>query len=163
MIKILFVCTGNVFRSMTAEKCLKKYLEENNILNIKANSAGTDLIPQEPNPYTIERLKFYNIEVNHIPKWITQNLIETNDLIIAMNFNHQKHIEEKFKIKVPLFNEVAYEKSEGVLDFHEYKPDIKEIENSEEEFKKFAYYTVDYIRSAIPEIIKNLPNFIKNH
>ncbi|NCN51593.1 hypothetical protein GW931_01125 [archaeon] len=29
MKKILFVCSGNTFRSMSAEKCLKDYLKKN--------------------------------------------------------------------------------------------------------------------------------------
>ena len=81
MIKILFVCTGNVFRSMSAEKCLKKYLEEHNILDIRSDSAGIELKPQEPVSFTIERLAFYGIKVHHKPKSINQSLIDNNDLI----------------------------------------------------------------------------------
>ena len=33
-LKILFVCTGNVFRSLSAEYCLKDYLKKHNIKNV---------------------------------------------------------------------------------------------------------------------------------
>ncbi|MCA9460227.1 MAG: hypothetical protein KC550_06790 [Nanoarchaeota archaeon] len=161
MIQILFVCTGNVFRSMTAEKCLTNYLENNNISNIKSNSAGTKLAPQEINPFTLKRLLLYNIKVNHTAKDLTKELLEKSDLIIAMSTDHQEYIKETFGIEVPLFNEVSYGKSQGVLDFHEHMPNINSVENSQEEFEKYAYFVVEYIYNAIPNLVNNLPKWIE--
>jgi protein-tyrosine-phosphatase len=57
--KILFVCTGNIFRSMSAEYLAKKYITDNNIKNIKVNSAGTIAEIQNPFSYTVKCLEKY--------------------------------------------------------------------------------------------------------
>ena len=75
MTKIIFVCTGNAFRSMTAEKCAKDYLKKNKITNIRIDSAATMPYPQEPQPAVLERLKHHGITVRHKYKKLTKKLI----------------------------------------------------------------------------------------
>ena len=53
---VLFVCTGNVFRSMSAEYLMNKYLNDNAITNISVSSAGTTAHPQPSFPETLDRL-----------------------------------------------------------------------------------------------------------
>jgi protein-tyrosine-phosphatase len=57
--KILFVCTGNIFRSMSAEYLAAKYIKDNKIKNIQISSAGTVAHPETPFSYTVKRLEKY--------------------------------------------------------------------------------------------------------
>ncbi|MCK5107495.1 MAG: low molecular weight phosphatase family protein [Nanoarchaeota archaeon] len=94
MIKVLFVCTGNIFRSMVAEKCLKNYLIKNDVKNIKVDSAGTNSLPEEIKQsqkitnLIKKKLNLHHIEFNHQYKKVSQKLIDGADIIIAMNVNH---------------------------------------------------------------------------
>lgn len=163
MAKILFVCTGNVFRSMIAEKCLKEYVKRNKIENFYVDSAGIETTTQKPNHFTVQRLKFYGINTkNHKYKQLTKKLIENNNLIIAMNTNHRSFIQKTFGIKVPLFNEVAYKKHDGILDFHEHDPQIKDLSNrtKDKEIRKYAYCIVDYIYKSTPNLFKNINKWV---
>ncbi len=159
MIRVLFVCTGNVFRSMTAEKCLKDYLARNGIRDIEADSAGIAPIPQQPRRETVERLAYHGIEAaHHRYKGINQELLERNDLVIAMNLDHQARLNEAFGVDAPLFNEVAYGKSEGVLDFEEHDSGIRSLgaPEDEEKIREYASYVVDYIYDSMPAIVEGI-------
>jgi len=162
MVNILFVCTGNVFRSMIAEKCLKYYLKKNNIKNIKADSAGIRISKQDQLSYVIERLKGYGINSKyHKAKQITKNMISNTDLIISMNKNHKTFLKKEFGIKSPLYNEIAFNKKEGVLDIGEYNPKLRgpNIKEYPEEVKEYTQKIVDYIHNSIPKFVANLPQF----
>ena len=58
-IQILFVCTQNVFRSLSAKKLLDKYLLEKKDTRFEIHSAGTEAYPDNPYSYTLE--KFWEI------------------------------------------------------------------------------------------------------
>jgi protein-tyrosine phosphatase len=159
MKKILFVCTGNVFRSMTAEKSLEHYLNKNKISGFEVDSAGIKPFPQEPLRVVIQKLSSYGIEFpKHKYKKLTQELIGKNDIIIAMNKNHQEFIKEKFKVQVPLFNEIVSNSSEGVLDIEEKIPHIFSLpkEKKEKIRDEYASLVVDYIYKSIPKLMANL-------
>ena len=47
---ILFVCNGNVFRSVSAEYSLKKYISDNGIKGFKVSSAGVTAGKQPIDP-----------------------------------------------------------------------------------------------------------------
>ena len=153
MVNILFVCTGNIFRSMTAEKCFKDYIIKNKLDFIQVDSAGIGLVPQNIHPFVKIRLEHYNIKFNHKTKWLTKELVQSNDLIIALNIDHQKYIKEKFNLEVPLFNELVSGKSEGILDVEDFKLNSKE---NIEQCRQYVYSVVDYIYDSIPILINNL-------
>ena len=53
--KVLFVCTQNVFRSMSAHYLAKKYLNEKNIQHFEIDSCGTKAYPWEvPYEFIVE-------------------------------------------------------------------------------------------------------------
>ena len=166
MTKILFICTGNVFRSMIAEKCLKSYILKNDIKDIKVDSAGIGTKLQKPEQATLERLNFHGIKtLNHQYKQINQKLIDNSDLIISINTPHQKYLKENFKIDTPLFNEVAFGRKEGILDFWQFDSSISTFKKArkkdeKEKIQKYAYYVVDYIHDAIPSLIKNINKWL---
>ena len=168
MVKILFVCTGNMFRSASAEYSLKRYLFENkekvynlsgfSYSEIQISSAGTAVRPQAIHKAIVEEFKQKNINMNaHIYMQIDTQLIKENDLIIAMGEDHQKYLKKTFNLDVPLFNEICYNKHEGILDDWEKlgkhpNPKIEE---------KYLKSVVDYIYNSMPNFTTNFKHFIK--
>lgn len=160
MTRVLYVCTGNVFRSMSAEYCLKDHLAKRGITNITVDSAGIAPQPQIILPSTLERLSFHGITVSHQPKEVTKGLVENNDLIIAMNTNHQDYIYEMYDVKAPLFNNVAYREATGVLDIEEYKPGVLTSKNETSEVQTYIYSIIDHIHKATPYVAGNLSKWV---
>lgn len=158
---VLFVCTGNVFRSMTAEKCLKDYASRNNMSYLDIDSAGTHTIKQQPCVHTVHKLLDYHIICRHHYKQISQQLIEWSDVIIAMNLDHQEFLQKEFETTCALFNQVAFGKTTGVLDFHEYNTHLHELSAQEKDqlLKEYAHKVVEHIYQATPFIAKNLHLF----
>lgn len=155
--KILFVCTGNVFRSMSAEVLVKKYLKDNKIENIEVSSAGIRTeISGDCYPETIEGIKRYGCEPPiDRRKQITKEICKDKDLIICMTTWHQEYV-KKLGFDSVLFNEIAYNKKENLLDEAEYG----EKYGWDYDLKEYIYKTIDYIHDAIPLILNNLERFI---
>src|SRR6476469_4340789 len=119
---ILFVCTGNVFRSMAAEYALRAQLDQHS--SIRIESAGIEAKTRSIHPIISNRLiqKGTNPSA-HIPRLLTKKLVEQNDLIIAMGIGHREFIHKQFGLNVPFFNEVSLGKDTPILDLHEALPD----------------------------------------
>lgn len=147
---ILYVCTWNIFRSMSAEYLTKKYISDNNISALTVSSVWTSACPQEPFPRTIERLNFYGCDPSlHKQTKITPEILAKQDVIICMAEHHRQTVRELWFDAV-LFNEIAYNKSEDVLDdteyMNQYGPDF--------ELDDYVKTIVDYIHTSIPLIIE---------
>ena len=90
--KILFVCTGNSFRSAVAEALLKKFRSD-----FVVESAGI-----EPARYTAENAKRLLKKENALgdlksePEGIEQKNVEGYDIIIVMNEGHKQSIVERW-------------------------------------------------------------------
>ncbi len=148
---IIFICTWNIFRSMSAEYLTKQYLQENNIKWVIISSAGTTAEIQLPFPQTVERLKYYNCNPDkHIQRKINKEILEQQDIIICMAEHHKKAINE-LGFDAILFNEIAFNKNEDVMDEAEFYEKYWKII----ELWKYVYQTVDYIHDSIPYIIQN--------
>ena len=77
-LKVLFVCTGNIFRSLSAEYCMKDYLKRNNIKNITVHSAGTVANKEHAHPAIITTLKSHGIIIkNHVQTKLTKEIAHT--------------------------------------------------------------------------------------
>jgi len=105
MNKILFVCTGNYYRSRFAEEYFN-HLAKHNELHWKAYSKGlSQNMPSLNNPgpisvHTLEALKSRGVEgeeIHRYPRPITKADFPTHDRIIAMSeIEHKPMIEERF-------------------------------------------------------------------
>lgn len=152
--KILFVCTGNVFRSMSAEYLLKKYLKDNNISGWNVSSAGITAKKEPIDPETLKSLKKQGIKkINHTQKRLTKDLIKRFDVIISMAENHQKFIKLKFGINTLLFNELANNKQTSIGDVED---DVKDYKTNRTAVEKKIRKTVNTISKKIPLLFKNI-------
>ncbi|MBW6442263.1 HIT domain-containing protein [Patescibacteria group bacterium] len=155
MKKVLFVCTGNVFRSMSAEYALKKYLKDKKISGWEVNSAGIKAKKEVIDPKTIEVLEELGIkDIKHHQKKLTKNLLKEHDVIIAMAKNHYDFIRSKFNYKnVVLFNELAINKKESVLDIQD---EVKDYLNNRKDVEDKIKKTVRYILNKTPDLFKRI-------
>ena len=151
--RILFVCTGNVFRSMSAEYLLKKYLKDHKIFGWKVNSAGIIAKKQSIDPETIKTLKKLGIKnINHKQKKLTKRMLEEYDVIIPMAENHQRFINLEFNFKTLLFNELATDTRKSIWDI---KDDVKDYKTNRRAVEK-------KIRTTIKNISRNMPLLFKS-
>jgi len=119
---ILFVCTGNVFRSMAAEFALRAQLGQQSFYRVE--SAGIEANPKTIHPVISNRLIQKGTDPSaHVPQALTKALIDRNDLVIAMGLGHRELIHKQFGLTVPLFNEVSFGEDTSILDLHEALPD----------------------------------------
>ena len=116
--KIVFVCTDNIGRSVIAEYCLKDYLAKNNNSGIEVSSAGTDA-DSDLTGFSFahfDELKKIGIDASgHQRRQITEEIVDDSDLIIAMAQVHEKELKEMFGIDVPLYNEIIKNEKSSII------------------------------------------------
>jgi len=102
-VRILFVCTGNIFRSLTAERALRTLLPEFEIA-----SAGTEDFPHvvRPNVRAYLREKGFDVDA-HQRRTLTREMLQDADVVIAMSTDHAEFIERTFGVKPMLFLEAC--------------------------------------------------------
>lgn len=156
MKSILFVCTGNIFRSMTAEYALKAALAAEPAYAV--SSAGTQAQPQEMAPYVRARLSQRGIDpAQHRQRRVTVEMLNEADLVVTMGMDHRAYLNEQFGRATWLFNQVCFGKEEPVLDIGEALP------NWPPDLAAQAAYgisVVDYICEAMPHFIENVERFL---
>lgn len=158
---IVFVCNANMFRSVSGHYCLNKYLKDNNISGVNVSSAGI-CAPKnkKTSENVIANLKKFKIDAtSHRSRQFDREILDDADLVVAMSKNHQEYIEKEFSIHVPLFNEIAFNKSEGIADNNEV---IKNPKENMKEFNEYESKIINYINDSIPSFVKNYKNYAKN-
>jgi protein-tyrosine-phosphatase len=149
---VLFVCTGNIFRSVTAEYALKACLGSDTSHVI--SSAGIDVKPQSMHTWVQARLREKGADLTtHIPRQLTRELVERADLVIAMGRNHQLFVREQFGRDVPLFNQVCLGHDQPILDLHEVMPDW---EIDRERAAAYVCSVIDIIWATAPALLPRL-------
>lgn len=150
MKSILFICAGNIFRSMSAELCLKKQLSEKHI-NLKVASAGLFAQKQDVQPIVKEELEKLGIDcTKHRQRKVTKKILDSSDLVVLMTKEHQRILKEEFNVDSVLFNEIAFGKKEDFLDVC----DILEMNGSRKDAE-------NYMRTAVKLIFKGTKNIAK--
>jgi protein-tyrosine-phosphatase len=90
--KILFVCTGNSYRSPIAEALLKKVRED-----LEVESAGTQPAGMiAPNAKKFLERENALEKLKRTPEGIDQKNLEEYDLIVAMKQNHKNEILRRY-------------------------------------------------------------------
>jgi protein-tyrosine phosphatase len=149
---ILFVCTGNIFRSVTAEYALKASLGCGTYCAVR--SAGIDAKPQSMHSWVQTRLREKGADpTTHVQRQLTKELVEAADLVIAMGRDHQAFIREQFGRDVPLFNQVCLGHDQPILDLHELMPDW---ETDPERARAYVWSVIDVIWATAPALLPRL-------
>ena len=104
---VLFVCTGNIFRSLTAEYALHDVLGPRS--DITVASAGTEDFSHVVNPFVRDYLFSRGLDVSrHRRRTLTAQILLEPDLVIAMSTEHRAFLAERFNRRgVPLFTEAC--------------------------------------------------------
>ena len=148
--RILFVCTDNIGRSVIAEYCLRIFLKEENIEGVIVASAGTNA-NSDISGFSLAHfpeLKKLGIEVlNHKRTQLTKKMLEDADFVVAFDFSNIEAIEKKFDFKPRLFNQL-YKNEETSLKIS--GPDFSGTMDER------MVQTTHYIFDAIPEVWKKL-------
>ena len=154
MKSILFICTGNTFRSMVAEYALKARLGLKSPYLV--GSAGIEAVPQ-PIPSLIrDRLWEKGVDAaRHVQRKVTRELLERVDLPVAMGLDHREHIRRHFQREALLFNQVCYQKEEPILDVHEA---ISDWQGSPAAARDYVLSLIDYIWDAMPAFLARIPD-----
>ena len=149
---VLFICTANIFRSVTAEYALKIKLGAHR--SCVVSSAGIDAKPQPMHAWVQGRLREKGADPTaHVQRQLTQELVESADLVLAMGRDHQAYIREQFGRDVPLFNQVCLGHDKPVLDLHEVMP---EWESDLERARAYVWSVIDMIWATAPALLPRL-------
>jgi len=146
------VCTGNIFRSVTAEYALKARLGADT--SCIASSAGIETKPQLLHEWVRTRLCEKGADpTRHVQRQLTKELVEAADLVIAMGRNHQIFVQEKFGRDAPLFNQMCLGHDEPILDLHEVMPDW---ETDPKRARAYVWSVIDVIWATAPALLSRL-------
>lgn len=121
MTGILFVCTGNMYRSPLAAAFFRARLEAGGIKNWVVDSAGTWTQPGQPMPpETIRAAARFGISVEgHITQLISADLLSRFDLVIVMERGHKEALDMEFPFasgKTNMLSQLADEMAYDVPD-----------------------------------------------
>ncbi len=147
MTRVLFVCTGNVFRSLTAEYALKQQVSGHG--HIHVSSAGTRHAPKiSVREDVAAYLSGKGLDVsNHKRTLVTDELLQQSDLVVAMNTDHQKTLQERHGLEVPLYMEACGMGAVPLLD-------VDDLFKREDWYSQAA---VSHIQKIIDQIIAASP------
>ncbi|OZM58219.1 hypothetical protein CIB95_01205 [Lottiidibacillus patelloidae] len=147
--KVLFLCTDNYTRSVSAEMCLKHYLKKNNIKGIEVASAGvranSDL--SKYSSIHFERMKELEIDTSSFERnQFEKDFFTLYDVIVGMGVEHKQYLFEQYGEKIYVFNEI-YKNDESSLVVP--PPDEKGL------------YLLE-IKNMVDDLLRAMPAFVNN-
>jgi protein-tyrosine-phosphatase len=113
MPSILFVCTGNQYRSPIAAEAFRQQLaRDGRAAQWTVNSAGTWTMPGQPVfPESVELAGLFGVDIaGHTTREVDAKLLEESDLVLVMEAGHKESILIEFpsaRKKVYLLAEVV--------------------------------------------------------
>ena len=149
---ILFVCTGNIFRSVSAEYALKHRLGAATALHVA--SAGTRADQGAGHWRIHEYLGRKGADSTaHRPRRVTTALLAEFDLVVAMGEDHRAQLKAEFGRDSVLFNELCHGRPTPVLDLHEA---VEDWLTNERAAWDYIHSTIDYIWDSSALLAKTL-------
>jgi protein-tyrosine phosphatase len=142
---------------MVAEFAMKS--ATGNSLTMSFNSAGTHGYPGHPiRQDVLKRLKHHGIDASrHQSRFLTQDIINKADVVVAMSTDHQKFIKNKFNKDSVLFLEITEGQKKAFPDLWEVVPDYQKNKKASEQYVNLA---IDKIIGSGTKFISQLPKFI---
>ena len=157
--RILFVCTGNIFRSLTADVALRKRFEDNP--GVHVSSAGTDDYPHVVRPYTGAYLRSKGFDVSgHQRRTLTPAILAESRLVVSMSTDHQAFIRERFGRETPLFLEACGLEPEWLPDIEDVIPDYR---TNRPAVEAHVRGTVDRILELAPRMARNIEALMRKY
>jgi protein-tyrosine phosphatase len=153
MRQVLFVCTGNIFRSLTAEYALRQALGPRPALRVA--SAGTEDRWYDVHPLVSGHLHLRGIDVSrHRRRTLTADMLAPAVTVIAMSTDHRDFIAQNFgRRDVPLFTEACGLEPAPLLDLHEAVPDYA---TNPDASAAHIRDTIDRILELAPDLARRL-------
>jgi protein-tyrosine phosphatase len=156
---ILFVCTGNIFRSLTADVALRSQLAGNPSIHV--SSAGTDDYPHVVRPYTGAYLRSKGFDVSgHQRRTLTATILSKSRLVVSMSTDHQAFIREKFRRETPLFLEACGLEPEWLPDIEDVIPDYR---TNRPAVEAHVRGTVDRIIELAPRMARDIDALMRRY
>ncbi len=149
MPSILFVCTGNQYRSPIAAAYLSRLLRERGLEGWQVDSAGTWAVPARPiYPDAAHAASKLGLDVDsHLTRLVDETMLRGYDLILVMEKGHK----EALRVEFPAVRERVYLLSEmldGVLF------DVPDPVVSTDGTEVILRDMCDVIRHGLPRIIE---------
>ena len=157
--RLLFVCTGNIFRSLTADMALRRLLAQR--ADVHVSSAGTDDHPHLVRPYTRGYLLEKEFDVSaHRRRTLTQALVDESQLVVAMSTDHQAAIRARFRRDVPVYLEVCGEPAAWLPDIEDVIPDYQ---TNRVAVEAHVRSTIDRIVDLAPRLAANIDALMEKY
>ncbi|HUQ76501.1 MAG TPA: hypothetical protein VM183_17395 [Burkholderiales bacterium] len=151
MTQVLFVCTGNIFRSLTAEYALRHHLGSGSGMVVA--SAGTDDFPHVVRANVRDYLLTKGLDVRaHRRRTLTREILDGADVVVVMSTDHQRFLMERFHTRAPVFLEACGGACEPL-------PDIEEVVL---DYRTNAAAVDAHVRKTIDTIIEQTPRLARS-
>jgi protein-tyrosine phosphatase len=156
--QVLFVCTGNIFRSMTAEFALRHALRPEHVVGIA--SAGIEDRWYEVHPYVSGYLRSRGIDVSrHRRRTLGAGMMGPGVSVIAMSTDHREFIAREFGLHdVQLYTEACGLEPAPLLDIHEA---VADYATNPEASAAHVRATIDRIIDLTPRLVQRLDGLKK--
>jgi protein-tyrosine phosphatase len=155
----LFVCTGNIFRSLTADVALRSLLAARE--DIHVSSAGTVEYSHGVRPYTCGYLLSKGFDVSgHQRRSLTRAIMDESHLVVAMSTDHQATIKDGYGREVPLYLAVCGEAAEWLPDIEDVIPDYQ---TNRVAVEAHVRSTIDRIVELAPRMADNIDVLMKRY
>ncbi len=154
MYRILFICTDNTCRSLTAEYLLRDYLIKNQRADIAVASAGTDA-DSDIGAYRmdhLDRLAEMGVDVSgHTRRQLSRELLAECDLALVMDEDQRAWVRENFAVELPLYNEFLKGERLSLL---------VTPPGAAGDIGERLVRVVDYISDSIPALMRRIDEYV---
>ena len=148
---VLFVCTGNIFRSLAAEYALRRALGD---ASIAVASAGTEDYPYVVRPMVRDYLLAHGLDVSaHRRRTVTREILDAAQWVVAMSTDHQHFLRERFGLRAPVFLEACGGTCAPLPDIEEVVLDYR---TNTAAVEAHVRHTIDTIIEAAPRLAQRL-------
>ncbi len=109
MIRVVFVCTGNICRSPTAEAVLRQQVHDAGLGDdIEVSSAGTGgwHVGEDADPRSLQTLRARGYDLRHSARQFAPDWFDRHDLVVALDASHQADLRAlRPGVEVPLLRD----------------------------------------------------------